>query len=121
MPKDSKHGWTVDMAAEGWRKLGMLLQVLKNGELHEGMALLWDEPEANLNPKLICLMAKAIVRLANLGIQVFLCTHHRFSRQIIHPKNHETVAPENSSFLPPSHGIPEHGIESATLSRSGRS
>ena len=31
--------------------------------------------------------------------------NHRFSRQIIHPKNHKTVAPENSSFLPTSHGI----------------
>ena len=42
------------------------------------MVLLWDEPEANLNPKLIRLMAKTILELARLGIQVFCATQSLF-------------------------------------------
>jgi len=68
----------INMTAEGWRKLGMVLQLLKNGGLHTGMALFWDEPEANLNPQLIRLIAKVIVQLSRQGIQVFLTTHSLF-------------------------------------------
>ena len=68
----------VNMAAEGWRKLGMILQLLKNGGLGKGMVLLWDEPEANLNPKLIRLIAKVIVELSHLDIQTFITTHSLF-------------------------------------------
>ena len=68
----------ISMAAEGWRKLGMILQLLQNGSLRKGKVLLWDEPEANLNPLLICLIAKVIVHLSTLGIQVFLTTHSLF-------------------------------------------
>ena len=68
----------VNMAAEGWRKLGMVLQLLKNGGLGKGMILLWDEPEANLNPKLIKLIAQVIVKLSHLEIQTFITTHSLF-------------------------------------------
>lgn len=68
----------INMTAEGWRKLGTILQLLKNGGLHRKMSLYWDEPEANLNPRLICLIAKVLIQLSNLGIQVFLTTHSLF-------------------------------------------
>ena len=68
----------INMTAEGWRKLGMILQLLRNGGLHTGMALFWDEPEANLNPQLICLMAQTILELSQLDIQVFIATHSLF-------------------------------------------
>ena len=68
----------VNMAAEGWRKLGEVVQLLRNGQLRKGMALFWDEPEANLNPKLIRLIAKTILELAKLGIQVFCATQSLF-------------------------------------------
>ena len=72
------HEMDVNMAAEGWRKLGMVLQLLKNGGLGKGMVMLWDEPEANLNPKLIRLIAKVIVELSRLEIQTFITTHSLF-------------------------------------------
>lgn len=75
---EGKHDWDVNMAAEGWRKMAMLLQVLKNGELHEGVTFLWDEPDANLNPALVKILASVIVELSTLGIQVFLTTHNLF-------------------------------------------
>ena len=68
----------INLAAEGWRKLGMLLQLLKNGGLRSGMVLCWDEPEANLNPQLIGLIANVIVQLSQLDIQVFMTTHSLF-------------------------------------------
>jgi AAA15 family ATPase/GTPase len=37
--------------------------------------LFWDEPEANLNPRLVTLIAEILRRLANGGVQVFLATH----------------------------------------------
>ena len=39
--------------AEGFRKLGLLWQLIMNKSIKEGRLLLWDEPEANLNPRLI--------------------------------------------------------------------
>ena len=68
----------INMTAEGWRKLGMLLQLIKTGGLHKGVVLLWDEPEANLNPKLISLVAKVLIKLSKLDIQVFITTHSLF-------------------------------------------
>jgi len=70
--------YDINMTAEGWRKLGTILQLLRNGSLRSGMVLVWDEPEANLNPKLIRLMAKTILELARLGIQVFCATQSLF-------------------------------------------
>ena len=75
--KDGQH-LDINMTAEGWRKLGMLLQLLKNGGLRSGMVLLWDEPEANLNPRLICLIARVLIQLSKLDIQVFITTHSLF-------------------------------------------
>ena len=79
-PNSANDQFTMDvnMAAEGWRKLGMVLQLLKNGGLGKGMILLWDEPEANLNPKLIKLVAQVIVKLSHLDIQTFITTHSLF-------------------------------------------
>ena len=79
-PNSAKDGQDLDinMTAEGWRKLGMLLQLMKTGGLHKGMVLLWDEPEANLNPRLICLIARVLIQLSKLDIQVFITTHSLF-------------------------------------------
>lgn len=68
----------INMAAEGWRRLGTLTQLLRNGSLRKGMALLWDEPEANLNPRLIRLIAQTILELSKLDIQVFIATQSLF-------------------------------------------
>ena len=40
-----------DLVAEGWRKLGLLWLLIRNGALQKGSVLFWDEPEANLNPQ----------------------------------------------------------------------
>lgn len=67
----------INLVAEGWRKIATLIYLILNGELElsKNMVLLIDEPEANLNPKLINVMAKFLVKLANRGVQIFVATH----------------------------------------------
>lgn len=65
------------MTAEGFRKIGVLQRLLTNGSLNPGTTgpLLWDEPESNLNPKLIKDLVQALLELARNGQQVILATH----------------------------------------------
>jgi hypothetical protein len=65
------------MTAEGFRKIGVLQRLLSNGSLNPGTSgpLLWDEPESNLNPKLMKDLVQALLELARNGQQVILATH----------------------------------------------
>ncbi|MRG97630.1 AAA family ATPase [Polyangium spumosum] len=65
----------MPMVAEGDRKLAMIAWLLMNGSLSENAYLLWDEPEANLNPKRARLTSDTAAGLAHAGAQVFLATH----------------------------------------------
>ena len=68
----------MPLVAEGWRKIAMLARLITTGSLYNGGCLFWDEPESNLNPKLIREVARAILRLCQAGIQVFVATHSLF-------------------------------------------
>ncbi|WP_069470305.1 AAA family ATPase [Candidatus Marithrix sp. Canyon 246] len=65
----------VNLVADGYRKLGTLFYLLRNGSLTTNSILFWDEPEANLNPKLIVKVAKVLQALADSGMQIFIATH----------------------------------------------
>lgn len=65
----------VNLIAEGHRKLSMLAYLVRNGSLTPESALLWDEPEANLNPKLVTVVVDFLLNLANAGAQIFIATH----------------------------------------------
>jgi len=72
----NKHGkLEFTLLAEGFRKLGLLWALIKNGTLVKRSVLLWDEPEANLNPGLIKAVVQIILELQRMGVQVFLSTH----------------------------------------------
>jgi energy-coupling factor transporter ATP-binding protein EcfA2 len=64
--------------AEGYRKLAMLIFLLRYGVLERGSTLFWDEPEANLNPAATKLLAAALYALAGDGVQVIVATHSLF-------------------------------------------
>lgn len=68
----------IPLVAEGLRKLGMLARLIATGALFEQGYLFWDEPEANLNPRLIKSEAKSLLNLSRAGIQVFIATHSLF-------------------------------------------
>ncbi|MBF0177025.1 MAG: AAA family ATPase [Magnetococcales bacterium] len=68
----------MPLVAEGLRKLGMVSRLIATGTLLDQGVLFWDEPETNLNPRLIRLMAQTILDLCRNGIQVFVATHSLF-------------------------------------------
>lgn len=74
----------IHLVAEGLRKLAMLARLVATGALINKGTLFWDEPEANLNPKVIKTVARTILQLAASGIQVFIATHSLFLLRELH-------------------------------------
>ena len=74
---DGNNPLSSSMTAEGFRKIGVLHRLLCNGSINPGTTgvLLWDEPEANLNPKLIKKLVQVILELSRNGQQFILATH----------------------------------------------
>ena len=68
----------MGLVAEGWRKIATLVQLIVTGSLLEHGYLYWDEPETNLNPRIIRAVAEAILNMVEQGIQVTLATHSLF-------------------------------------------
>ena len=63
------------LLAEGLRKLALLWVLIQNGNLLRGSVLCWDEPETNLNPRLMRTVVGILVELQRLGVQVLVSTH----------------------------------------------
>ena len=65
------------MVAEGFRKLGVLHRLLDNSTLVPKVSgpLFWDEPESNMNPKLMKLIVEVFIELAKREQQIILTTH----------------------------------------------
>ncbi len=73
--KDSNGKMEAHLVAEGLRKMSSLMYLILNGELTKNSILFWDEPESNLNPKLITVVASFLLKLAENGVQIFISTH----------------------------------------------
>jgi len=65
----------MPLIAEGIRKIALLTFLVMNGGLRNKSLLFWDEPEVNLNPKLMRALAEALVDLTEKGVQIVLATH----------------------------------------------
>lgn len=63
------------LVAEGLRKIASLLRLLQNGSIAPGGLLVWDEPESNLNPRLVAALVPILEALAKAGVQIVLATH----------------------------------------------
>lgn len=74
----------MHLVAEGLRKLATVARLIATGSLLDKGYLFWDEPEANLNPKVIKTVAKTILQIAASGIQVFIATHSLFLLRELH-------------------------------------
>jgi len=68
----------MPLVAEGFRKLGMVARLIATGALADTGYLFWDEPESNLNPRLVKQVARTIYDLSRGGTQVFIATHSLF-------------------------------------------
>lgn len=62
--------------AEGLKKIGLLWQLLMNENITADTILLWDEPEANINPKFIPDIVEILIELQRQGVQIFITTHN---------------------------------------------
>lgn len=71
----------MGLVSEGYRKLATIMYLILSGSLSKNAILFWDEPETNMNPKMIQPMVDAIIELAKLGVQVFITTHDYFIQQ----------------------------------------
>ena len=72
--KDSK-AFNSSRVASGINKLAQMIYLIRNGSLTKDTILFWDEPEVNLNPKYIRLVADFLMALAKAGVQIFIATH----------------------------------------------
>lgn len=90
-----------NLVAEGIRKIALLWQLIKNGTLEHGSILFWDEPEANINPKHIPVLAEMLLMLQRDGVQVFVSTHDYFLAKYIEIKAGEKDKVAYYSFYIP--------------------
>jgi energy-coupling factor transporter ATP-binding protein EcfA2 len=69
--------YSANVIAEGFRKIGMLSRLLLTGSIQPGVSgpLFWDEPETNMNPKLMKLLVQIMLELSRNGQQIVLATH----------------------------------------------
>jgi hypothetical protein len=74
----------MHLVAEGLRKLAMIARLIATGSLADKGYLFWDEPEANLNPKVVKTVARTILQLASSGLQVFIASHSLFLLRELH-------------------------------------
>ena len=94
--KDNGQEVSFSYEAEGVKKIGLIWQLLANGSINKDTILFWDEPEANINPKLIPTLIDIILELARNGVQIFLATHEY---NIIKYLSMKKESKDNVSFL----------------------
>ncbi len=73
--KNDNTRYEIHLVAEGLRKISLLSYLLRNGTLSKNGILFWDEPESNINPRLVVDIVRFLVALSNNGMQIFLATH----------------------------------------------
>ncbi len=76
-----KGEFEMGLLSDGYRKLSMIVYLILSGSLNKNTVLFWDEPETNMNPKMIRPIVKALATLAKMGVQVFVTTHDYFVQQ----------------------------------------
>lgn len=87
-----------NLVAEGIRKIALLWQLIKNGTLEKGAILFWDEPEANINPKYIPVLADMLLELQRNQVQIFISTHDYVLAKYLEIKQQKTDALQYHSF-----------------------
>jgi len=86
------------LVAEGERKLASLERMLVNGSLTRHGFLFWDEPEANLNPRLTVVIADLLGALASMGVQIFITTHDFLLARRLSVKSESPAEPATRFF-----------------------
>jgi len=90
--------YEAQLMSEGLRKIGSILRLLQNGEIEVGNVLLWDEPEANLNPSVAVEIAGILAKLAGAGVQIIVATHDYFVSETLGLLGRTADAPPTRFF-----------------------
>ncbi len=91
--------------AEGFKKIGLLWQLLMNENITEGTVLLWDEPEANINPKFVPDLVDMMFDVSRRGVQIFISTHDYILAKYIEVKGKDHDRILFHSLYKSNHGI----------------
>lgn len=91
-----KDGLRIPFSLEssGYKKLAYLGLLVTCGQLGDGTALFWDEPENSLNPEHIRMLAEIILELSRNGVQFFIATHDELFASYI-----DILREDNDSLL----------------------
>ena len=73
--KENGEKVSFSLEASGYKKLGLLWKLLRNGLLERGSVLFWDEPENSLNPELVPILVDILLELSRNDVQIFIATH----------------------------------------------
>ncbi|MCL2513651.1 MAG: ATP-binding protein [Oscillospiraceae bacterium] len=63
------------MEADGFKRLGLIWQLIMNESISENSVILWDEPEASINPENIPVLVDIMLELQRHGVQIIAATH----------------------------------------------
>ncbi len=111
------------LVSEGWRKLAALAQLIVNGTLTKNGFLFWDEPEANLNPRMIVQLSETLLRLAHQGIQIFVASHdYLLTTRLSLASEYSSQIPEDQRCQVKFFGLARRGSDEkgVTVSSGGR-
>lgn len=109
---DSGDRVEAHLVAEGLRKIATLAHLVTNGSIAPGTILFWDEPETNLNPKLIVQLADVLVDMAKLGVQIVLATHdYLLSSRLSLLAEYEQVPPNTIRFFSLAREVPDGPVQ----------
>lgn len=78
LSRPGQQAMEMSLVAEGFKRLGVLDCLIRNGTVNKGSILFWDEPEMNLNSFHLPLLVKVLTGLAKAGVQVVLSSHSLF-------------------------------------------
>lgn len=82
------------LEAEGFKKIAIIWQLIMNETIFDGSILFWDEPESNVNPKLIPSLVEILLELSQNNVQIFIATHDYILAKYIEVKseNYENIS-----------------------------
>lgn len=81
MKVEGRGEFEMGLVSEGYRKLSTIIYLILSGSLNKNSILFWDEPETNMNPKMIEPIVNALIVLSKMGVQIFVTTHDYFLQQ----------------------------------------
>jgi AAA15 family ATPase/GTPase len=82
--KKGKTEFSMQLTAEGVKKIGILTALIRNRQLNSNAVLFLDEPETTLHPEVTRELVEMLMLMAKSGMQIFVATHNYFVLKQMH-------------------------------------